>query len=77
MKIEKGIPMPEKTHSGRQGKYPFRKLEVGESFFVDGEKEGWRAYGAARQMNYRTFKNNGLLFEARREGKGYRIWRTR
>lgn len=31
-KIEKGVPAPE----GKESKYPFRAMEVGDSFFVPG-----------------------------------------
>lgn len=36
MDIEKNIPIPEKVR-GRKAKYEFGKMEIGDSFFAEGE----------------------------------------
>ena len=68
-KIEKNIPIPEQT---RKKKYPFKDMEVGDSIFVEKEMIS-RVYSAARTYGSRK----GLYFSARKEGNGYRIWRTK
>lgn len=49
--IESGIPMPASTRRGgvREAKYPFDKLEVGQSFFVapsEKHPEPWKSYAS-------------------------------
>jgi len=65
--IDKQIPPP---LSKKRNSYPYRSMEVGESFFVDGV--------GIRLMcnnNYRIGKLTGMKFVARREGNGVRVWR--
>jgi len=80
IKIDKNVPMP--VMQGRESKYPFSEMEVGDSFFVAGM--------TSNQMNnasshYR--KKHGWSFICRNvefydEGpginvKGARIWRVK
>jgi len=60
-KIEKGIEIPDGW-----SKYPFSKMEVGDSFFVK-TKSGKSAYMYS--------KRHGMRFTVRKEGDGFRIWR--
>lgn len=61
--IDKHIPVPR-----FQGKYPFKEMEVGDSFTADDPK----VIVAARSFGNRF----GKKFTARRNGPGYRVWRV-
>ena len=68
-KIDKGIPVPPKR--GRVPKYPWREMEVGNSFFVPGMK-----IGAAGSRAASAKKATGWTFRCRSEDGGVRFWRT-
>lgn len=66
VELEKGVPLP----VARQ-KYPYKEMEVGDSFFVNG--------GGIQNVcnqNYRMGKKLGMSFIARKENGGVRVWRT-
>lgn len=65
IEIDKNVPIPEKRE--RKGKYPFPKMEVGDSFFTksDGVKAALSRYSKA----------HGVDLISRKEGDGFRIWR--
>ena len=69
-KIEKNIPIGVVN----QTKYPFSKMEVGDSFFVKGDKKKITAVTVAAT----TYKKNteGTNFISRRNESGVRVWRT-
>jgi hypothetical protein len=52
-------------------KYPYKEMEVGDSFFVS-------AGGIQNvcNQNYRMGKKLGMSFIARKEGDGVRVWRV-
>ena len=73
MKIEKGVPMPKKNSSGGY-KYPFIKMEVGDSLFIpsteaDIIKVRSAAFGFGRlnKMTFTTLSVDG----------GCRVWRRK
>lgn len=70
--IEKGITIPERRTGGRKAKYPFDKLEPGDSFFVPGKKSmGSTVQSAMKRYNIK-------LVAVTREEKGVvgvRVWR--
>lgn len=73
--IESSIDIPE-SRSGRKGsppKYPFHLMEVGDSFFMPGQKNVPAAYQYAK-------KHKGVKFASRRWKEnaqtGVRIWRV-
>lgn len=73
IKIEKGIPIPE----GRLGatvKYPYKDMEVGDSFYIADYRKGRSSEAAMRQF----IKLNKLNWKIRtkREDTGLRIWRA-
>lgn len=76
MKIEKGVPIPEQGEN-RKMKYPWRQMEVGDSFFI--ECDVYKAnsvLSAARSWSYRN--TDGLSqFARREEDNGYRFWRIK
>lgn len=66
VEIEKGVEMPE-----RRVKYPWREMEIGDSFVHEGK------YAVARSMASTTGRNLGKKFSVRKmpDGKA-RIWRV-
>lgn len=65
-KIDKDVP-------ARHYKYPFYKMEIGDSFLVEGYKE-WRR--VARMATYYR-KTLGIGILSKREGdNAWRFWRT-
>lgn len=71
-KIER-VPMP-KDGRGAKGKYPFEKMQVGESFFVDNITKRSSAITAANA--YGKKHSPEWKFASRLEGKGFRIFRV-
>lgn len=74
-KIEKGIPFA----NGRAGsKYPFRGMEIGDSFFIPGGHVNGIQKNSADQWVRRV--KNGWKFSARttieNDVRGCRIWRV-
>ena len=64
--LDKDVPLPE-----ARKRYPYREMEVGDSFFV----EGGGIQNICNQ-NYRTGKKLGKSFIARKEEGGVRVWRV-
>lgn len=63
MKIEKGVPVPAMT------KYPFKDMEIGDSFFIENiDSVPIATYNAATRIKMRA--------AIRKEGTGYRVWRV-
>lgn len=73
IKVEKGVPLI--SNSGRRPgdyKYPWRKLRVGDSFFVP----EWSARKVAVQASAcLASKRHGKKFTARSVDGGTRVWR--
>lgn len=71
VQIEKGVPFSNTSGPHPNTKYPFRAMEVDDSFVVaDRTPHTMRA--VARHHAERT----GFTFKVRAEGNGSRIWRT-
>lgn len=71
-KIDKGIPLPPPAKGGRNGKYPWREMEVGDSFFMPGAaRSGAPQYLAGQRTGFR-FSSRGVIENG---VKGRRIWR--
>lgn len=66
MEIEKNVPPPRKG-----GKYPFRTMAVGDSFFIE-----YKLGNSARAMAAKISRTTDRKFTSRIDGEGYRIWRT-
>ena len=64
--LDKDVPLPE-----ARKRYPYKEMEVGDSFFV----EGGGIQNICNQ-NYRTGKKLGRSFIARKEDNGVRVWRV-
>ena len=83
--IEKNKPISARRNSGRPKKYPFSKMEIGDSIVVaGGPDEKRRALGAMRVYKVRTGKT--FAWDVEHESGahtlnepieiGIRIWRT-
>jgi hypothetical protein len=72
MEIDKNIPIP-KTGSGSSTlvKYPYDKLNIGDSYFC----ESISGVSCARMWAKNNKKN--IKFTQRKEGIGFRVWRTK
>ena len=76
-KIEKGVEMP-RTNFGRGGsgsasKYPFAKMEVGDSFQFECNDDD---YNRIRSAAYMHKRKRGYIFAFRKIAEGsYRCWR--
>lgn len=66
--VEKGLAIPKNVI---RNKYPYKLMEVGDSFFVPNGKLNQICNG-----NYRVGKQLGWRFVARSEEGGVRVWRT-
>jgi hypothetical protein len=67
MKIDKGIPMPKRNT--RNSRYPWKELEVGDSFFIPGSSNGYSTVTYANKV-YAPKR-----FACRKDNAGVRIWR--
>lgn len=72
--IDDNVPLPKRTgnSAGRPPKYPFGKMEVGQSVFFGGESSSSKAAIAAHAYGRRQ----GKRFSARKADGGVRIWRV-
>lgn len=70
-KIETGVPIP--TVCGKQERYPFGEMEVGNSFSFEGVEVS-NVRQAASQHKRR--KKNKVKFTVRKTLNGYRCWRV-
>lgn len=70
--IESGIPLPGPSGSRGESIYPFERMSVGDSVFIEGAKSSGKEYAAARVCG----KRKGMRFTARTVEDGVRIWRV-
>ena len=68
--IEKGVPLP--TSRQPVSAYPFRLMEVGDSFLLSDAAVIKRARASA----YMASKRLGRKFACRRVADGWRFWRV-
>jgi hypothetical protein len=66
--IEKNVVIPP---ARVKRNYPYREMEIGDSFFVEDDK-----LSGVCNTNNRMQRLLGWRFTARTEGKGVRVWRT-
>lgn len=69
--VSRDVPIP--PPEGGRGAvpiYPWRDIDVGESFVHPGSRNA-----ATAMIQYAT-KQTGRRFTSRKEGSGYRIWRV-
>lgn len=84
-KLESKVPISG-IETGRKRAYPFKKMKIGDSFFVEGKGAGNAARAAASKYARTAYvtvpTNDGgwtivgkQTFLTRAEGSGVRIWR--
>ncbi len=69
-KIEKGVPLSSNTVG--DPKYPFRDMDVGDSFSIEG---GGVAANLVRAASANETRKSGKRFSTRKFEGGYRCWR--
>ncbi len=70
--IEKGIPIPPMAYAGNKKKgYPWRELEVGDSFLIQGSN----VQNVCRMIHLQQ-KTHRPKYCARTVEGGIRVWRT-
>lgn len=77
VKIQKDVtipPLPGKEGGGRPNKYPWDKLQVGDSFYIDNQSS---PYSMLKAYNYGLPIKKRIKITRRLEGKGQRIWRIK
>lgn len=72
-KIEKQVPIPEKQDHSAKTKYPFAKMEIGDSFFIPNVSKTFSIYSMVRQFN--SWSGTAIRVTQRRESDGIRVWR--
>ena len=70
IKIDDGIPLPKRPGGGRIAKYPWDRLEVGQSFFVPTPPKYLASMASA------AGKKRGRRFSSRTVDGGVRVWRV-
>lgn len=69
--VENNHPIPAQAlPRGRKEKYPWSKMEVGDSFFVEAGSIKTIVSAAAKAKG-----RTGFVFVARPDGEGIRVWR--
>lgn len=71
-KIEKNIPV---GMTNERSVYPFSIMEVGDSFFVKGDKKKVTAVSVA--INYYKKSHKNTNFTLRSTAEGARVWRIK
>ena len=71
--VEKGVPLPARKNGDRATKYPFMRMEVGDSFLIPCQGEECRK----AQMRVSGRKpTKGKKFTTRMVEGGIRVWRV-
>lgn len=74
IKIETGIPL---ALDGRdRTKYPFAKMNIGDSFFIDNVHAGDKLYSSISSASRGYGHRHNKKFKQRRENNGVRVWRV-
>jgi hypothetical protein len=76
MQVEKGIPIPEpqfaEDFEAKYNKYPFLKMEVGDSVYFEDYDMRIKVQGYLSKLK----KRKGMVFTCRVEDIGFRVWRV-
>ena len=73
--LETGIPMPDGPQDNRY-KYPWRQMQVGDSFFVPVTGDKKRKLYAMKSVIFYQHEKHPEHFEVRVVDGGVRVWRT-
>ena len=74
IKIEKGVPVPKNIT--RKAKYPFREMEVGDSFFITDKVDAERTRKKVSAAATMFCQNKDYKFKTQTFDSGVRIWRV-
>ncbi len=83
VKVDKGVPVPDARAPGRPGKYPWEKMEVGDSFFVAGCRSSKSSRGSGTILNLSVprarYPDRKWVSRKVVEGgvTGVRVWRVK
>jgi hypothetical protein len=81
IKIDKSKPIPEGSGLGRERKYPFDEMSVGDSFLYKEENYGQSVSSKILSSAIQYSKNKGKKFLTRKEetdeGIYTRVWRVK
>lgn len=74
IRIDRHLPMPSQGGHPANARYPWKRMQVGDSFLVKSMEEAELASCAARR--FATY--HGIVFKTSRRAvrSGFRIWRT-
>lgn len=73
IKVESNKALPLKRR-GVPGKYPWKDLKVGDSFFIEGRDKKNGIYSCLASFNKRNAEE-AIKITIRMEPKGVRVWR--
>jgi len=75
--VETGVPIPDSPQDGRcKYKYPWRQMNVGDSFFIAAADDARRKLARIRSLMYYHNNKYPEHFEGRVVDGGVRVWRT-
>lgn len=80
--IDRNIPVPSRRNTtGMRSKFPWTKMKVGDSFFVEGYSRNGSSRNSTKMgttMGYKLVPNSSWVVRDVRENgaKGVRVWRT-
>ena len=74
--LETGVPMPQGGSDYSRYKYPWRQMQVGDSFFIDAADDKRRKLARIRAVMFYHNNKYPEQFEARIVDAGVRVWRT-
>jgi hypothetical protein len=80
IKIEKNIQIPKSKGAGAPLKYPFNKLNIGDSFFIPFNKDSKLNLGNSLRISailWAKRNNPKIRFTTRSSNGGIRIWRIK
>lgn len=81
IEIEKGVPLPEKGSASRHAKYPWARMEVGDSFVWPRDPDEFNnilnyASNVAKQAAKRLHVTLETAYRVENGKKIIRVWRT-
>lgn len=71
IKIDKNVPIPLARNKAKY-KYPWDKMEVNDSFYIDTPAAGLHA-----MIRVRNTRHPEMTFIVRKDGNGARVWRIK
>ena len=74
--LETGIPMPDGGADYTRYKYPWRQMQVGDSFFIPAASDKKRKLYGIKSVMFYQHNRHPEHFEARVVDGGVRVWRT-